>query len=145
MPLLAGGRCIPDPGYRCPFAFLEFPENQIVLQAIRAKRQVVAIWLQIEQYAGSLTDASGQALEPHGDLTASEIFHVLGGGVRIVAVSLNPFEKLGVALAVQRSPLARDPGGGLPFLPKPPIDSLNTFPASPHYQPAPAYCPRHLS
>ena len=48
MPLLAGGRRIPHPGDRRPLAFFEFPENQIVLEAISAKRQVVSVWLEVE-------------------------------------------------------------------------------------------------
>src|SRR5712664_4238911 len=129
MPLLAGGRRITHPGYRRPFAFFELPKNQIVFEAVRTKCEVVAIWLQIEQYAGTLIDAARQSFEAHGDLAASEIFYVLGDGVRVVGIGLNPVKKLGVALTVERSRLVCDSGGGLPFFPLAPIDRQNVLPA----------------
>src|SRR6266550_1482952 len=48
VPLLAGGRHIADPEYRRALAFFEFPQHQIVFEAICTNRQVVAVWLQVE-------------------------------------------------------------------------------------------------
>src|SRR5258705_10856055 len=110
MPLLAGGRRITHPGYRRPFAFFELPKNQIVFEAVRTKCGGVAIWLEIEQYAGTLINAARQSLEAHGDLAGSEIFYVLGGGVRVVGQGLDPVEKFGLMPAVERTRLVGDPG-----------------------------------
>src|SRR4029453_5599870 len=74
------------------------------------------------QYAGPLIDAAGNAFEANLDLSVPEILHVLGDGVRKVGVGLNPIEKLGIALAVERTRLGGNAGGGLAFLPLPPID-----------------------
>src|SRR4029079_1604617 len=94
---------------------------------ISSKRQVVPIWLKVEQYARSLIDAARQSLKSHSDFTAPEILHVRCHGVRVVSESLNPIEKLGVALAVQRSRFVGESGGGLPFFPLPTIDGEDVF------------------
>src|SRR5258708_34379763 len=83
MPLLARGRGISNPGNRRAFAFFELPENQIILEAIRSKCQIIAICLQIEQYAGALIDTARQAFEPHGDFAAAKILAVLGDSVGV--------------------------------------------------------------
>ena len=109
--MLAGGRCVPNPRYRRAFTFFELPENQIILETVRTKCQVITVWLQVEQYSGALIDAAGQSLEAHGDLATPKILHVFGDCVGEVSIGLDPVKKLSIALTVERSRFVGDAGG----------------------------------
>ena len=63
VPLLARCGRVPDPLHLGATPFLDLPEHQIVFQAIRPNRQVIAIRLEIEQNASALVDAARQAFE----------------------------------------------------------------------------------
>src|SRR5215471_3367512 len=68
VPLAGRGRGVADPFDRRAPALLELPQHQIVLEAVGANGEVVAVRLEIEQDAGALVDPAGDALEPHRDL-----------------------------------------------------------------------------
>src|SRR5262245_58098086 len=101
VPLAARRRRVPNPLHGRALAFLKLPEDQIVLEAVGPNGQVVAIGLEIEQNAGALVDPAGDALEANGNLSRSEIRHVLGNRVGEVGIGLNAVEKLRIALAVE--------------------------------------------
>jgi hypothetical protein len=93
-----------------------------MFETVRPDRQIVAVGLQVEQDAGPLIDAAGDAFETHRDVSIAEILHILRDGIREIRIGLHAVEKLGVALAVERPRLVDDSGGGLPFLPLPSIN-----------------------
>src|SRR5262245_65756836 len=58
VPLAGRGRRIAYPFHRRALAFLEFPQDQIVLQGICADGEIVAVRLEVEQDSGTLIDRS---------------------------------------------------------------------------------------
>src|SRR5829696_8152839 len=76
VPLLGRGRRAAYPFDRGALALFELPQHEVVFQAVGADRQVVAIWLEIEQDSGTLIDAARQSLKAHRDLAACKIFDV---------------------------------------------------------------------
>ena len=122
MPLAGRGRRIANPFHRGPLAFLEFPQDEIVLQGICAHGEIVAVRLEVEQDPGALIDAAGNAFEAHGDLAIAEVRNVLGNDIGEIRIGLNPVEEFGIAVAVERARLVRDAGRGLSLFPLPPID-----------------------
>src|SRR5262249_8589624 len=99
---------IANPFDRGPSALLELPEHEIVLEWIGAQGQIIAIGLEVEQNAGTLIDATGDALETQRDLAVTKIGHVLGDGVGEIGEGLHAIEELGVTLAVERAGFVGD-------------------------------------
>src|SRR5436189_6389223 len=67
-------------------AALERPEHQVVLFAVEADGEVIAVRLQIEQNAGALVELPAEEAEADGDLAVLEIVDVPGHRVREVRV-----------------------------------------------------------
>src|SRR4029450_1282276 len=72
--------------------------------------------------ASPLIDAARNAFEAHGNVALPAILHVLRDDIWGIRTGLQPGEGFGLWLAVQRTRLLGDPGGGLPFLPLTAID-----------------------
>jgi hypothetical protein len=121
-PLARCGRGVANPGDRGALALLELPQHQIVFERIGADRQIVAVWLEVEQDPGALIDAPRNSFEPHGDFAVTEIRHVLGHDVGEIGIGLDPVEELGVAVAIERARLVGDAGRGLSLLPLAAVD-----------------------
>src|SRR5262245_35492741 len=115
-------RRVANPLDRRAFAFLEFPQHEVVLERIGTQRQIVAAGLEIEQDAGALIDAAGDALEAQRYFAVMKILDVLGDRVREIGERLHAIEELGIALAIERARLVGDAGRSLAFLPLPPVD-----------------------
>src|SRR5215470_19271195 len=77
VPLAGRGRRIAYPFHRRALAFLEFPQDQIVLQGICADGEIVAVRLEVEQDSGTLIDAAGNAFE------AQRLVRDAGGGLSL--------------------------------------------------------------
>src|SRR5262245_62116646 len=69
VPLAARRRRVPDPLHRRALAFLELPQHEIVLEAVGPHGEIIAVGLEIEQDAGALIDAAGNALEANGNFS----------------------------------------------------------------------------
>ena len=78
VPLIGRSRRIPHPLNGRPLALLEFPQHEIVFQTIGSKGQVVAVWLEVEQYARALIDAAGQSFETNRYFPFAEIRNAWG-------------------------------------------------------------------
>jgi len=72
VPLAAGNRHVANPLHRGALALLELPQHEIVFQAVRLDRQVVAVGLEIEQDAGTLIDPARDTFEADRTLPVPE-------------------------------------------------------------------------
>src|SRR4051794_4029235 len=122
MPLARHRRRVAYPVHRRALAVLELPQDEVVLQAIGADGQIVAVGLEVEQDAGALVDAPRNAFEAYADLALAEVLNVACDRVREVRIGLNTVEKFGIAVAVDGARLVGDAGRRLALLPLPPVD-----------------------
>src|SRR6476661_2463726 len=100
MPLPRRSRRIAYPLDRGAFALLEFPQHEVVFQAVGSDGQVVAVRLEIEQDSRALIDTTRQSFKAHRDLTAREILDARHDCIGKVGVCLYTIEKLRVAFAI---------------------------------------------
>ena len=63
--------------HEAAFAALERPEHEVVLFAVEAHGQVVAVRLEVEEDAGALIELAAHQAEAHRDLTVLEVRDVL--------------------------------------------------------------------
>src|SRR6185436_3811933 len=72
----------------------ESPEDEVVLLAVEAHGEVVAVRLEVEEDAGALIELPAEETETHGDLPAGEIGDLLRDGVREIRVRLHAVDEL---------------------------------------------------
>ena len=132
MPLLRRRWGIADPFDGTSLAAHILKEDQIILQRIGAKNEIVAVELQIEDYASGLIDAPCYRFKPNGDLALFEVLQLFEYGERKVCVRLNIIQKFGVSFAIKCSRFIRQSSGGLSLGPFPPsTTSTLLFPSLP--------------
>src|SRR5215510_5741673 len=66
-------------------AFVERPEHQVVLLAVEAHRQVVAVQFEIEEDSGAFVQLSFDHLEFHAHFSVLKIRNILGDRVREIS------------------------------------------------------------
>src|SRR5262245_31641173 len=84
-------------------AFVERPEHQVVLLAVEAHRQVVAVRLEVEEDSGAFIQLAFNHLELHADFAVSEIRNIPGDRIGEVGEGLHVVYELFVARAVDRA------------------------------------------
>ncbi len=122
VPLARGSRRVSHPSHRGTLALFELPEHEIVLEAVGADREVIAVWFQIEQDARALVDTTGQPFEANCDFSVREVVDVGCDHIRIVCIGLHAIEELCVTFAIKCTRLIGDACRGLAFLPLAAID-----------------------
>src|ERR1700756_1555681 len=105
MPLAGRSRRVTHPFDRRALPVLEFPQHKVIFQTVGSDRQVVAVWLQIEQNARALVDTAGQSFEADGYLAIAEAIDGRQHHVGKIGIGLNTIEKFCIALAVERARL----------------------------------------
>ena len=108
-------------------AALERPEHEVVLFAVEADGQVIAVRFEIEEDARALIELAGQEPEADRDFAVAEVADVLSDGVGKVRVRFHAVDELLVLRAVDRARLRREPGRRLPFNPLPAVDLQNVI------------------
>ena len=108
-------------------ARFECPEDEVVLLAVEANGEVIAVCFQIEEDSGALIELSGQEAEANRDLAVAEIVNVLCHGIGKVCVGLHAVDELFVLGAVDRARFRGQAGRRLAFDPLPSIDLENVI------------------
>ena len=103
-------------------AALERPEHQVVLFAVEADGEVIAVRFEVEQNAGALIELPGDDLETNADVAIVKIVNVFGDRIRKIGKRFHVVDDLLGARAVDGARLCRQSGGRLAFDPLPPVD-----------------------
>src|SRR5215471_7650219 len=139
MPLLRRRWGIANPFDGTSFAAHILEEDQIILQRISAKNEIVAVELQIEDDAGGLIDAPCYRFKPQTNLAVFEVLQIFKHGERKVCVRLNVIQELGVSLAIESPRFIRQSSGGLSLGPFPAVHNQHLIVAIGTDQPV-SYC-----
>ena len=108
--------------HEAALAAFERPEHQVVLFAVEADRQVIAVRFQIEEDAGALIELACEQSEADRDFAVAKIIDVLRHGIWEVRVRLDAVDELLVLRAVNRARLRCQSRGRLAFDPLTPVD-----------------------
>src|SRR5512132_4133676 len=101
---------------------LVLEQDEVVLKAVGAKNEIVAVGFKVEYDAGRLINTALDALEAQTDFPVAKIVDSLRHGEGEIGVGLHVVQKLGVPLAIKSSGFVGETRGRLPTRPLAAVD-----------------------